>query len=114
MRCIGGDVDGGPCADRGFFTAESKFDLTLEQRKHLLEIVPVRRRSPTGWQRHVNQTVTARSFGPTDEDRVSVTDNNDMSHLQIVLVCDCHLALRVIFGDENFGLRRRSGAFWST
>jgi hypothetical protein len=59
---------------------------------------------------HVDQTVTARSLGPTDEDRVGITGNRDMSHLRIVRVCDCQLALRVIFGDDNFGLRPGTGA----
>ncbi len=110
MRRVGGDVDGGSSADYACFATECKFEFALEQGKHLLEIVSVRRRSTTSRHMHVDQAVTARSLGPTDEDRVGITGNRDMSHLRIVRVCDCQLALGVIFGDASFGLRRGSEA----
>ena len=93
MRCVGGDIYSGSCADRGGLATEREFKLALKQRERLLKIMAMRRRSSTSRHVHIDQAIAAGSFRPTDEDRVGVAGNGGVAHLGTVWIGDYQFAL---------------------
>jgi hypothetical protein len=67
IRCLAGVQD-------RFLATESHFDLTVENGKHLLKIVPVRWRASSGRDKHVNEAIAARRVLARQNDRVGIAD----------------------------------------
>jgi len=59
MRRIGRDVDRLSYFHIHFFAPKGECDLAIEEGKRLLEVVAMGRRSPAGWNVHVDQAITA-------------------------------------------------------
>ena len=82
--------------------SEGHLELAFEEREHLLEIMPMRRRPAAIWHDHVDQAVSSGRLNAGHEDAVSVADHSDMADLGTVRIGDCQLAGRIV----GAGLRR--------
>jgi hypothetical protein len=61
-----------------FGAAEGKLYLALENGKHLLEIVAMRRRAAAGRNKHVNETVATGGVFACQKNRVGITGQSNV------------------------------------
>jgi hypothetical protein len=72
VRGVGRHIDRFPGRCHGAGPTEREFDLAIENREHLLEVVTVGRRPATRRDVHVDQRVAPRGIDPGNEDGVGV------------------------------------------
>ena len=82
------------------FAAEGELKLTLDQRKHLLKIVAMRRRPTAIGNNHVIEAVPSSRLRPGNKDTVAVP-LRDMTHPGTVGACDCQLAAWVVVREPG-------------
>jgi hypothetical protein len=93
MRRIGGDVNRRPGANRGCLAAKGKFNLTVNEREHLVEVMTMGRRPTPGRHVHVNQTITAVGIFAAEKDSIDVPDKADVTRRGIIWAGHRHLRL---------------------
>ena len=84
MRRIGRNIHGGPSANRRSLAPERKRQLPFQQREHLLEIMPVRRRPSPRRYKHIDQAIPPRRIRPTHQNRISPARQRDIRQSRIV------------------------------
>ena len=105
MWGIGRDIDGRSSTNRRRLAAERKRDLAFNEREHLLEVMTVRRRPASRRHMHVNQTIAPAGVRATQEDRIGVAGDADVTRLGVVCTGDRQRALRIVWWYRGPRLR---------
>src|SRR3954469_24079392 len=101
VRGVGRHVDRGPGPYRVLLAAEGELDLALEDREHLLEVMPVRRRAAAVGDAHLDQAVPAVGLLAGDQHGVRVAHQRDVRRTGVVGVRHGQRAGRVVVGNHR-------------
>lgn len=105
MRRVGGDVDCRSRANDLRRAAKGEFELAIQQREHLLEIMPVRRRPASSRNQHIDQAIAPGGLRARYQHRIDVADHADARQTRIVRSRQGQLAREIVGGD----VRRERG-----
>ncbi len=75
VRCVGRDIDGFARSHNGLRPSEGSFDLPIQNREHLLEIVTMGRRAASRRDEHIDQGVAAGGILARKQNRVCPAGN---------------------------------------
>jgi hypothetical protein len=81
MRSVSRDVQGFAGADSKLLAAEGGFHLALKKDEGLLEVMPVRGRTATGRDVHVDDAEESSSLLACHGDGVSIADQSDVGEV---------------------------------
>ena len=96
MGSVGWNIDARPGADGLRLATEGEFELSLEKREHLFEIVTMRRRTAAVRHEHVDEAIAPGRLRPRDKDGVCAARDRDMLQSGAVWIGDRQLTVGVV------------------
>ncbi len=99
VRSIGGDVNRFPRPHGRLGTAKGCFHFALEKDERFFEVVPVRRRSATRRDVHIDQAILTRGVPRSEQGGIGIPHQADVRHPGRVWIYMGQIPLRIISRD---------------
>ena len=81
MRCVRWDIYGVARSEQQLRPTESCLEFAFQDGERLLEIVPVRRRTASGRNMHIDQAESSCSIVARKEDRICISYHADVANI---------------------------------